>query len=397
MSKNSDPLDQWEQEIKRRVSIEDQLLHKDIGTKIAKQKKIKKILFITLSVAGIVTIVGATIGVTSRKKMELVTYDDYIDVSLYSQINSKFKELYLDGKQPDKKNYPITWNVNTKPILGEPFEILKKILSEGAKLDNEIFKEFNFKYDASQWNPRLTNFFLDAINRKHLHFDIYLENKKHLNQSYVVRNFTIETTNVLDNEMFSETQIAKWNEQDPNISKAALTKNWNFYYVTKTNANLNFENDKTFEELRNKISNFNNKILNNSDYNYVDKSLWLTSHPKKTDESELNYFKLFQSDVRDWFVPFNFLSQGIQLKRDENNENNIFTKTLNLEFKSTFYTIVKNKLILKNKSSYEYAIYVPFFTNKDKTIKDGKEIYQPRVFEYSCPITFVNSNYKKFK
>lgn len=58
--------------------------------------------------------------------MELVTYDDYIDVSLYSQINSKFKELYLDGKQPDKKNYPITWNVNTKPILGEPFEILKK-------------------------------------------------------------------------------------------------------------------------------------------------------------------------------------------------------------------------------------------------------------------------------
>lgn len=81
--------------------------------------------------------------------------------------------------------------------------------------------------------------------------------------------------------MFSEAQIAKWNEQDPNISKAALTKNWNFYYVTKTNANLNFENDKTFEELRNKISNFNNKILNNSDYNYVDKSLWLTSHPKK--------------------------------------------------------------------------------------------------------------------
>ena len=150
MSKNSDPLDQWEQEIKRRVSIEDQLLHKDIGTKIAKQKKIKKILFITLSVAGIVTIVGATIGVTSRKKMELVTYDDYIDVSLYSQINSKFKELYLDGKQPDKKDYPITWNVNTKPILGEPFEILKKILSEGAKLDNEIFKEFNFKYDARQ-------------------------------------------------------------------------------------------------------------------------------------------------------------------------------------------------------------------------------------------------------
>lgn len=68
MSKNSDPLDQWEQEIKRRVSIEDQLLHKDIGTKIAKQKKIKKILFITFSVVGIATIVGATIGVTSRKK-----------------------------------------------------------------------------------------------------------------------------------------------------------------------------------------------------------------------------------------------------------------------------------------------------------------------------------------
>lgn len=150
-----------------------------------------------------------------------------------------------------------------------------------------------------------------------MHFDIYLENKKNLNQSYVVRNFTIETTNVLNNEMFSETQIAKWNEQDPNISKAALTKNWNFYYVTKTNANLNFENDKTFKELRNKISNFNNKILNNSDYNYVDKSLWLTSHPKKTDEAELNYFKLFQSDVRDWFVPFNFLSQGIQLKKIE--------------------------------------------------------------------------------
>ncbi|WP_412031698.1 hypothetical protein [Metamycoplasma buccale] len=216
--------DDIEKEFREENSLlEDEFKYKTMGERSEKRKKIKNILFLSLSGIAIVTVLSVVL-------------------TLKSPVNNivKYKKPNYVLEQNISKY--ATWDKNYKSDLTAE-EVAKKMAIDSS-LNNEILKAMNFKI-IGNWKVQIKNMIVNGFENGYnsLFFDIYLENPNNKNDYLVLRKIKLLT------------------KEDPSLKKLLPEEKSDFFsnklsliYKSKT-----VNNDEKIKEIQNKIKEINNE------------------------------------------------------------------------------------------------------------------------------------------
>ncbi|AWX69495.1 hypothetical protein [[Mycoplasma] anseris] len=230
MKKNKNP---WDQIDPRDVTPEDQVRYKKLAVKETRSKKIKSILFASLSAVGIATVLGIAFGIPKpinnmviwKKETNILKKSEFVD--------------YLKQIEPIEYHYD-----------GKPIDFAKEVLINPT-LDNPVFKPFNLdlKDNVKEiYNTEIKNVIINGIDGNSICLDILLRNKKSTKDfivlpKIVLRGFQVDeqTKNFITEEEASKlVQDVKFNfiGKGITIEKAIEEINkpdiWNSWYDRET-------------------------------------------------------------------------------------------------------------------------------------------------------------------
>ncbi|BAP39670.1 hypothetical protein [Metamycoplasma canadense] len=351
MKKNKKKLDiDWEDSIDKDVSPEDQLKHKKHAIAAVKSKKIRKILFWSISLSALVGIAGLTIGIQLSKPKKALIY-------WYSKIK---KISFYDLNNSDNNLINIKINKN-QTIKGTPEFVLGEIANNNNKQNFDyLFKEYatlNFlKNNINDWNIEYENFVIDSISKNILFTDLVFKLKNSRSIEFVIRNFPIKTSD--ETEKYNTNSIKQKQKQ---FSKEFINKTKNkllYKLFLPIDINDNFSEDrinKYKEEVKKYILLFNKKIeqAKNNFYSLIDLSWYFSEIFKINDIESIRFVSNFVTETNNFYSPIIF-SSPIEIKNFDNAD---WKKNSFLSFKGKILTLSTNTEKFKGKK-IQYGIYI---------------------------------------
>ncbi|AZZ65407.1 hypothetical protein DMC14_001210 [Metamycoplasma phocicerebrale] len=341
--KNKKPIFDWEDSINKEISDEDKLKHKDFAQKTVRAKKIRKILFWTLSSSALVAVLGAAIGVSVNRPKFLLTY-------WYDSV----PKIVLEDLNQSK--HGISINIfNKKGLEGTPEEILTKLVNESKEVTkSKILKDYvTFENNTKNWFIEPYNFIIDTVSKKTLYIDLAFKVPNNKSVSFVLKNFPIKTTK--ETIKFDQSSIEKkqkeFNKEFINNLKNKLI--YNLFLPVDLNQPFSEETiNKYKNEFKKFIKDFNDKFKSNK-YNNLNLG-WLLTEPKIIDKiDKMRLLPNIVTDTNNLFSPLVFSSE-IQIKNIDNSDWKTGTTLL---FKAKLLTLSTNTEKL-GKYRTEYGIYI---------------------------------------
>ena len=267
------------------LSTEEAFHYKKIGTNLEKKKKIKKILFWSLSVATVGIIVGITFSIKKQQNE-------------YYLWKNKSKIYQLEEKEKIYDNKYISYS--NKKYDDTKSNLIKKLVANNFLEKNDALKTLNFVNKKNDiYTTQITNIIDNTIDDC-VNFDAMFINKKTKQTEVILQNINVKCKTT------KEAYSLKSNEKNAleNISKRL--ESINFKFRSENN------NDKV-NELKKKIKNYNEMVKK---YN-----------TKEDDSIDVHFLgMLFQKYFYSDFGDINFFPYLIQEIKYDENENKISFK-----------------------------------------------------------------------
>lgn len=225
-----------------KVTEEDLRDYKKIGTNIEKKKKIKKILFFSLSALTVGIVLGITLGI-KKTQNEYHLWKDKNKIYKFSSSETIYDNKYL--KYDHDKTHSLTKN-----------DLIKELVYNNNLENNTSLKELNFTNKLNDYSAKIVNVIDNTLLKDTVNFDLILTNKKTNLVEKIIKDVQIKCKKDISN-----TYSLKDREKEVlnNISKRFKSQLFKFYY----------EKEETkIEELEKAINEYNSILDENKEINF---------------------------------------------------------------------------------------------------------------------------------
>ncbi|MGX9339656.1 hypothetical protein ACWXVO_02895 [Mycoplasma sp. 1890] len=359
----------WVDSIDKDVSFEDQLKHKKVAQRLTKAKKIRKILFWSLSGGLLSSVIIATVSIQLTKpKKALIYWFNSVKKYSFNLNNKKNKDVNIKINN-DIKIDGTPESVMAKIINNSDSDNISLLFKKNVQKEISEYAIFENKNSNVKWKIEFENFVIDTLSKNTLFVDLVFKHQEGTNTEFVIRNFPIYTT--LKTKQFNEETIKKKQDQFDSKFIESIRNKVAYKLLLPIDVKDKFSNEKINRykaEFRKFIQDFNDKFssIKNDSSKLIDYS-WAFGEPHKINNGieQMTVVSNFVTETNNFYSPILFTSP-IKIEGFDNEDWKTSTR---IKFKGRIITLSTNKEKLGRYHS-QYGIYIePNYGNNQKEIE----------------------------